>query len=544
MNRIKVWLYALLVVAVAAVALREHALRLRARELAGLDARLAVAAAQVASSSRALAREASAAAAFAARDENLQRALASKQAAPSRLLPRKRPRAAVAADEEAQEAALREAARAALTAAERTFGFELPGSTVVTAGNGEWLARKGEPSAAEGETMAALRAAIGGKAERGHARLNGALYYAAASPVPQGAGLVVLVPVDAPWTKAVAEASAADVTLAVPDVKPVSTVADADAQAIAGAAVPAGAAAGVGRLGKVEVALGPVKLPPLASLLGEVPAFRARAVPLEGVEGIVVVSLPAAAALGPVISFEWKAVLALAAVLLAGLVAGLLVRTAEAPAALPAALVAAAARIEKGDFGARAPELAGKLGTLAAALNRAAELAGPVAAAATAGAAVAAEPAAAKAAPAEPAPSPFDASPFQAAPLQAAPFEPAASPFAPGPSPFDAAPSPFDAAPAPRAEPQLASAPALLQAAALAPPAEANEDAQWQQVFQDFLRTRTSCGEAVEGLTFEKFRLKLEGNKAVLVGKYGCRTVKFQVYVKEGKAALKATPVK
>jgi hypothetical protein len=28
------------------------------------------------------------------------------------------------------------------------------------------------------------------------------------------------------------------------------------------------------------------------------------------------------------------------------------------------------------------------------------------------------------------------------------------------------------------------------------------------------------------------------------MGKYNCKSVKFQVYVKDGKAALKATPVK
>jgi hypothetical protein len=37
---------------------------------------------------------------------------------------------------------------------------------------------------------------------------------------------------------------------------------------------------------------------------------------------------------------------------------------------------------------------------------------------------------------------------------------------------------------------------------------------------------------------------KLRKNKEQLMQKYSCRTVKFQVYVKEGKAALKATPVK
>jgi hypothetical protein len=73
---------------------------------------------------------------------------------------------------------------------------------------------------------------------------------------------------------------------------------------------------------------------------------------------------------------------------------------------------------------------------------------------------------------------------------------------------------------------------------------EVDEETHWQQVFQDFLRTRASCGEASEGLTYEKFRQKLEGNKAQLVGKYACKTVRFQVYVKDGKAALKATPVK
>jgi hypothetical protein len=80
--------------------------------------------------------------------------------------------------------------------------------------------------------------------------------------------------------------------------------------------------------------------------------------------------------------------------------------------------------------------------------------------------------------------------------------------------------------------------------AAPPPGIEVDEDVHWQQVFQDFLRTRATCGEPTEGLTYEKFRLKLEGNKAALVSKYGCKTVKFQVYVKEGKAALKATPVK
>ncbi len=78
-----------------------------------------------------------------------------------------------------------------------------------------------------------------------------------------------------------------------------------------------------------------------------------------------------------------------------------------------------------------------------------------------------------------------------------------------------------------------------------APPGEGGgEDQHWREVFQDFLRVRSECGEPAEGLTFERFRAKLESNKAALVAKYACRTVRFQVYVKEGKAALKATPVR
>jgi len=42
----------------------------------------------------------------------------------------------------------------------------------------------------------------------------------------------------------------------------------------------------------------------------------------------------------------------------------------------------------------------------------------------------------------------------------------------------------------------------------------------------------------------DKFVEKLEKNKQSLVSRLSCRDVKFQVYIKDGKAALKATPVK
>jgi hypothetical protein len=63
------------------------------------------------------------------------------------------------------------------------------------------------------------------------------------------------------------------------------------------------------------------------------------------------------------------------------------------------------------------------------------------------------------------------------------------------------------------------------------------------QVYQDFLDTKQRCGEPTDGVTFEKFSLKLKTNRAQLISRYSCKTVRFQVYIKDGKAALKATPV-
>lgn len=75
------------------------------------------------------------------------------------------------------------------------------------------------------------------------------------------------------------------------------------------------------------------------------------------------------------------------------------------------------------------------------------------------------------------------------------------------------------------------------------PPAS-DEERHFQDVFRDFVATREKCREPSDGLTYDKFKAKLLKNKEQLVQKYNCKSVRFQVYVKEGKAALKATPVK
>ncbi len=71
-----------------------------------------------------------------------------------------------------------------------------------------------------------------------------------------------------------------------------------------------------------------------------------------------------------------------------------------------------------------------------------------------------------------------------------------------------------------------------------------NEGQEWKAVYDDFIKTKKQCSEPIEGLTFEKFSQTLKKNRDALIQRHGCKRVKFSVYVKEGRASLKATPVK
>jgi hypothetical protein len=66
----------------------------------------------------------------------------------------------------------------------------------------------------------------------------------------------------------------------------------------------------------------------------------------------------------------------------------------------------------------------------------------------------------------------------------------------------------------------------------------------FKQIFDQFIAVKKSCNEPTAGLIYEKFAEKLVKNREDLMRKTGCREVRFTVYVKDGKAALKATPVK
>jgi len=91
-----------------------------------------------------------------------------------------------------------------------------------------------------------------------------------------------------------------------------------------------------------------------------------------------------------------------------------------------------------------------------------------------------------------------------------------------------AEPPPRPAAPPPRA----------------AEPEEDPREAYFREIFEEFVSTKQACGENVDGFTYEKFARKLRKNTADLMKRPGTKDVQFSVYVKDGKAALKAKVVK
>jgi hypothetical protein len=66
----------------------------------------------------------------------------------------------------------------------------------------------------------------------------------------------------------------------------------------------------------------------------------------------------------------------------------------------------------------------------------------------------------------------------------------------------------------------------------------------YKQVFNDYCAARKSTGEKLEGVTFERFRAKLQKNEESLRKKYSCQAVKFQIQIKEGKVTLKPVPIR
>lgn len=83
-----------------------------------------------------------------------------------------------------------------------------------------------------------------------------------------------------------------------------------------------------------------------------------------------------------------------------------------------------------------------------------------------------------------------------------------------------------------------------MESGAQAAPDQDQDEAHYRQVFDEFIALKKQCGENTSSLTFSRFAGKLRTNRDALMAKHGCQKVRFQVYLKDGKAALKASPIK
>lgn len=96
----------------------------------------------------------------------------------------------------------------------------------------------------------------------------------------------------------------------------------------------------------------------------------------------------------------------------------------------------------------------------------------------------------------------------------------------------------------PKAPGAAAEEPPPGEAEAPAEASEVDEETEWREVYKEFVAMKKSLGEPTDKLTYEKFRGTLQRNKDALMARHGCARVRFRVYEKEGKTALKASPVK
>jgi len=114
------------------------------------------------------------------------------------------------------------------------------------------------------------------------------------------------------------------------------------------------------------------------------------------------------------------------------------------------------------------------------------------------------------------------------------------------PAPFLAPTRPAAMPPAPsRALPPPIIKPARTEATT-SPSAVAGDPdhAHFSQVFDAYVALRQRLGESIVGLSLEKFAAKLQSNRQQIVSKHNCRSAHFTVYEKDGKAAIRAVPVR
>lgn len=71
-----------------------------------------------------------------------------------------------------------------------------------------------------------------------------------------------------------------------------------------------------------------------------------------------------------------------------------------------------------------------------------------------------------------------------------------------------------------------------------------DREAYYRTIYDEFVETKVACGEPIDGFTYEKFAKKLRKQSEDLMSRSEVSDVQFSVYVKDGKAALRAKVVK
>lgn len=122
-----------------------------------------------------------------------------------------------------------------------------------------------------------------------------------------------------------------------------------------------------------------------------------------------------------------------------------------------------------------------------------------------------------------------------------APMSPPLAVGVPSPGPMPPTPGTPPAKKAPPPPVPAARAPQTATAANHA----AQEAAHFREVFEQYVATRARCGESTADLNLDKFEAMLHKNREqILSARPDADAVRFTVYVKDGKAALKANPTK
>ncbi len=74
--------------------------------------------------------------------------------------------------------------------------------------------------------------------------------------------------------------------------------------------------------------------------------------------------------------------------------------------------------------------------------------------------------------------------------------------------------------------------------------AEDPDEAHFLETYQQFIEMRSQTGEPADRVSYEKFTAKLRRNRDELLAKHGARGVRFSVYIKDGRAAIKASALR